>query len=328
MSNLDQASKLLSAYLTADIPAFLWGAPGVGKSDIVRAIAKSQGLALIDLRAVLLDPVDLRGIPSIENGETRWNPPQFLPNETRDGAAGILFLDELNAAPPSVQAALFQLVLDRKLGEYALPAGWRIVAAGNRQSDRAAANRMPSALANRFAHIDCEADCGAWSQWAAVSGIDPAVIAFIRFRPELLHKMDGAELRAFPTPRAWSKVSAILNAPAELLASLVSGIVGNGAAAEFIGFLAVYKSLPSLPAIFNAPDVTPVPNDPSARYALSCAIGRALTAVNIAAGIHYLERMSPEFATMGLLDAIRRDSSLKETAGFVQWAIRNQSVTL
>lgn len=323
--NMIQASEALQAYISQDIPAFLWGSPGVGKSDIVRQTAKALDCALIDFRAVLLDPVDLRGIPSIVDGETRWNPPQFLPNEKRDGARGILFMDELNAAPMSVQAALFQLVLDRRLGEYDLPKGWAIVAAGNKQSDRAAAQRMPSALANRFAHIDCISDAESFCTWAGLNGIAAEIVAFIRFRPELLHRMDGAELRAFPTPRAWVQVSKLLAKPTKILRYLCAGIIGDAAAAEFIGFLDIYKNLPSMADIFAAPDTCKTPVEISARWAVSAAVGRAANAANMAAAVTYLQRLSPEFATMGILDAVKRDTSLKETQAFVNWAIANST---
>ena len=132
--------SVLESLLDQRWPAFLWGPPGVGKSSLVHAIAARRSLPVIDLRASLLDPTDLRGIPAIEGGRAVWCPPAFLPH--RDSPPGILFLDEINAAPPLVQASLYQLVLDRRVGEYELPAGWWIVAAGNRQQDRAVTFRM------------------------------------------------------------------------------------------------------------------------------------------------------------------------------------------
>ena len=328
MTSIQIARQTIETYLDCNIPAFIWGAPGLGKSDLVRQIANDRNLPLIDVRAVLLDPVDLRGIPSIENNVTRWNPPAFLPIAARDGESGILFLDELNAAPQSVQAALFQLVLDRKLGEYALPDGWRVIAAGNRQSDRASAQRMPSALANRFAHVDVNADVAAWSNWASASGIDPLLIAFINFRAELLHKMDGVELRAFPTPRAWSQVSKILHASAAALPDLVSGLVGESAMVEFIGFYKVAKQLPALADIFANPSSAILPIEASARYAVACLLGRKIEQSNIASAITYLDRIGPEFCTMALRDAVARNPAMKETTAFVQWAIKQQSITL
>src|SRR6266481_4177725 len=162
---------------------FLWGSPGVGKSAVIRQLATSLNLTLQDVRALLLDPVDLRGLPFLgSDGRSKWATPEFLP---QDGE-GILFLDELNAAPAMVQASCYQLVLDRKLGEYTLPDGWAIIAAGNRDSDRAVTTRMPTPLRNRFTHLNFEVDMQEWSEWAIRAGVRPEVIAFLRFRPELL----------------------------------------------------------------------------------------------------------------------------------------------
>lgn len=327
--NLQNATRALSAYLSADIPAFLWGAPGIGKSDMVASVAASMGLPLIDLRATLLDPVDLRGLPMVADGAAAWARPDFLPYAPRDGESGILFLDELNAAPASTQAACFQLVLNRRVGEYQLPAGWRIVAAGNRASDRAAAQRMPSALANRFAHLDCEADLDAWCAWADRADVAPLVVAFLRFRPELLHKMPDGEARAFPTPRAWAQVGKVADAPDDLRLSLVQGLVGDAAAVEFEGFARIYKSLPSIASILNNPTGAPVPSDPAGRYAVTSGLARAIRDDDtFRRALSYVERLTREFSILLATAATGRDARLKETGTFVHWAIRNQDVTI
>jgi MoxR-like ATPase len=171
-------------------PAFVWGPPGVGKSQIVAQVAALLGIRLIDIRAILLDPVDLRGLPTVEQGRAAWATPAFLPED----GSGILFLDELNAAPPLVQAACYQLVLDRAVGEYRLPDGWTVFAAGNREGDRAVTSRMSSALANRFVHLVFEPDLDDWSRWAMGPGdLRPEVVAFLRWRPELLHHFEPTE---------------------------------------------------------------------------------------------------------------------------------------
>ncbi|HKI82063.1 MAG TPA: MoxR family ATPase, partial [Pseudodesulfovibrio sp.] len=210
-------------------PVFLWGAPGVGKSQVVAQVAEELGRELIDIRAVLLDPVDLRGLPSVDGQVARWNPPAFLPRE----GTGVLFLDELNAAPPLVQAACYQLVLDRRVGEYELPEGWAVVAAGNRETDRAVTHRMPSALANRFVHLDFSVDVNDWLAWAEQAGLGREVLDFIRFRPNLLHAFDPRQNeKAFPSPRSWefaARVLAVKPDP-EVELGLLKGTVGPGAA--------------------------------------------------------------------------------------------------
>ena len=153
-------SRALKSLLVGERqPVFIWGSPGTGKSAVLHQLVSELGIALRDIRALLLDPVDLRGLPFLgKDGRSQWATPDFLP---QDGE-GILFLDELNAAPAMVQASCYQLVLDRKLGEYTLPEGWAIVAAGNRDSDRAATTRMPTPLRNRFVHLNFEVDVQEW----------------------------------------------------------------------------------------------------------------------------------------------------------------------
>lgn len=326
--NIEQARDAVNVFIDQDIPAFLWGAPGVGKSDLMRSVAKLRDWPLIDFRATLRDPVDLRGLPSIDSdsGTAKWLPPSDLPDASRDGDEGLLFLDELNAAPMSVQAACFGLVLDRRVGEYQLPPGWRIVAAGNRQKDRAAANRMPSALANRFAHIDVEPDPRAWAAWAASENLHPAVIAFVRFRPELLHKMDGDELRTFPTPRAWQQVAKLVDQPDSIRFDLIAALVGEAAAGEMEGFIQIWKSLPPLESIVRDPHGAPVPEEPGVQYAVSSALARYATVKNFDSVMDYGERLPGDFQTVLAMEATRRDPALMETAAYTQWSVHTGAI--
>lgn len=153
-------TSVLNDLMSQPWAVFIWGAPGIGKSSIVRQIAEAKNLPIVDLRASLLDPTDLRGIPMIRNETSVWCPPSFLPKPS--DKPGILFLDEINAAPPLVQAALYQLILDCRVGEYVLPDGWKIIAAGNRREDKAVTFRLSSALANRFIHLTLDVDADDW----------------------------------------------------------------------------------------------------------------------------------------------------------------------
>jgi MoxR-like ATPase len=175
--------EALHALIGERVPLHIWGASGVGKSQIVSQVASDLDYDLVDVRAVQLDPVDLRGLPRISADQTEWVPPKFLPSSGK----GILFLDELTSAPQMVQAACYQLVLDRKLGEYVLPEGWVVVAAGNPASERGVHFAMPRPLRNRFVHLDLEPDLDDWSKWAVKAQVRPEIIAFLRFKPELLH---------------------------------------------------------------------------------------------------------------------------------------------
>ena len=318
-------SATLRSLLPIRQPVFLWGAPGIGKSAVVAQVATAGGLELQDVRALLLDPVDLRGLPFVvPDGTSRWATPGFLP---RDGTRGILFLDELNAAPAMVQASLYQLVLDRKLGEYKLPDGWAIIAAGNREGDRAVTTRMPTPLRNRFVHIDFEVDADDWSQWAIQSGIRPEVIAFIRFRPTLLSAFDR-DATAFPSPRSWEFVSRILSTDPDpaIEYELIAGAAGTGAATEFSGFLRLFRDLPSIDAILLNPAAEAVPESPAAQYAVASALAQRATDTNFDRIYTYVARMPIEFRILCVRDASLRDAAIKYTAAYVKWAVENHHV--
>lgn len=294
--------------------AFIWGPPGAGKSSIVRAIASERGVPMIDVRALLLDPTDLRGIPTVEKGLARWCPPSFLP--TPDDTPGILFFDELNAAPPLVQASLYQLVLDRRVGEYALPDGWRIVAAGNRAEDASVTFRMPAALANRFVHIDFEIDFDDWRVWAVDAGVHPLVIGFLGTRRELLFDMARPE-RGFPTPRSWEILSDTLKAFGSVRDAddILIGIVGEGAAIEFIGYCQDAITEELVRAILADPANAPLPAKLADQYALISYIASDAksAATRRAAGV-LLQRLRPELAVLLLRDILRAHPSFGTTA--------------
>ena len=310
-------------------PVFLWGAPGVGKSQVVAQTAHSLGYALRDIRAILLDPVDLRGIPRITpEGGTQWCPPSFLPGP-QDARHGVLFLDELNAAPPLVQAACYQLVLDRRIGEYVLPDGWVVVAAGNREGDRSVTHRMPTALSNRMVHLEFEVSLEDWQRWAARSGIMPEVRAFLQFRPKLLHDFDPRSAsRAFASPRSWAFVSSMLKYGPDpsVEYDLFRGAVGEGAAAEFMGFLQVWRTLPSAEGILRDPQSAPVPAEPAALCAVSECLAEYATGDSMPAVICYIERLPVEFGVLCMRHAVCRDKSLVESPAFAHWAQNHADV--
>jgi hypothetical protein len=231
-----------------EVPAvFLWGPPGVGKSSVVKQVAKERGLEIIDLRLSLLDAVDLRGIPITSGDTCRWSRPVFIPAEGR----GILFLDELNTSSPSVQNSALQLILDRRVGEHELGNGWYLVAAGNRRQDSNLVFQLSDPLISRFIHVEVLPDVDEWLQWAVQNGIEERVIGFIKFRSDLLLAVrpDRSSVN-FPCPRAWEFLSTLLQAgvPAEEAAEAA---VGVGAAAEFKGWLEIYKRLPDVEGILD-----------------------------------------------------------------------------
>jgi len=288
----------LNALWNTRWPVFVWGAPGVGKSAVVAQVAAERGLELVDIRAPLLDPTDLRGIPAVVGDRAEWFPPSFLP---RAGSrAGVLFFDELNAAPPIVQASLYQLVLDRRVGEYQLPEGWVVVAAGNREKDRSVVFRMPEALSNRFVHLDFEPSFDDWRRWALERKLNSTIVAFLSLRRELLHKPVGNE-RAFPTPRSWEIAADIVDAFGGTLApdEALAGSIGTGAAIEFQQFATSALADMDLDAILAKPDTAPLPKKVSSLYVLVSNLARRGDdrAVRSAAG-RLLARLPLEFGTL------------------------------
>ncbi len=263
-------------------PVMLWGPPGVGKSQMVEQAARHHHVPVIDIRLSQLEPSDLRGIPFRVGDLVEWAVPAMLPDEKRHGANGVLFLDEITSAPPSVSAAAYQLILDRRLGAYQVPLGWAIFAAGNRQGDRGVTYTMPAPLANRFSHFEVEVNLDDWVTWAYASGIDERVIAFLRFRPELLFDFDPAHNPvAFPSPRSWEFTHRALqkfgNFP-DILVGALQGCVGPAAGIELNAFIQNLDNLPDIDAILDG-DETQVPDEIDLQYAVASAlVGRALKA--------------------------------------------------
>lgn len=322
-------------------PVFLWGAPGVGKSDVIRQIADDHKLELRDVRMTLLDITDLKGfpVPDTANGVMRWLIADFLPpmmikkgsKMVPNTTKGLLLLDEMNSAIPAVQATGYQLVLNRQIGEYKLPGGWAVMAAGNRASDRSVVHAMPAALANRFVHLDFDINVDDWSHWAMDNEIHTDLRAFIHFRPNLLHCFDGAtNPRAFPSPRSWAFVNDIYkdNHSADDEYELIKGTVGEGAAAEFSGFVRQIKDLPTIDQVLLDPDGTKVPTSPAGMYAMATALDAKTTTNNIGRVMRYTDRLPVEFQVVYVRSAIRRDSKLTGTKEYMDWGIKHQNVLL
>jgi hypothetical protein len=258
-------------------PAMLWGPPGVGKSQIVAQAATRHGVKLVDIRLAQMEPTDLRGIPFRDGRSVVWSVPALLPEGGRDGATGILFLDELTSAVPTVTAAAYQLILDRRLGEYTVPPGWAILAAGNRQGDRGVTYQMPAPLANRFTHYEIEPDLDDWIAWAHAHAIDPRLVGFLRFRPDLLFDFDPSRHAvAFPSPRSWefaSRAIAKFGDDPGLLGEALKSCVGAAAGLACRAYIEHLGALPD-PAEIAAGRIAEVPRGLELQYAVAAALVR------------------------------------------------------
>jgi MoxR-like ATPase len=266
------------------LSAMIWGPPGIGKSSIVAQTASAHSMQMIDLRLSQLAPTDLRGLPVARDTVARWLPPEFLPQE----GAGVLFLDEINLAPPTMQGMAQQLILDRRVGSYTVPEGWFIWAAGNRSEDRAAVFDMPAPLANLFLHVDVAPDLESFRLYALERGIHEQIVAFVSFRPELLHRLDPQQ-PAWPSPRTWEMASRLHEARID-----VAPAVGAGTAAEFRAYLAVYADLPDLERILAGEHDAEFPSEPSLRYATTVGlIARARDEHAAYQALRWLARVAP-----------------------------------
>jgi len=264
--------------LAGALPAImLRGAPGVGKSTIVKSVAQELGIGFIDVRLAQMERVDFAGLPSVKDGMTEWNVPSFWPRDMK--SKGIILLDEITSAPSDCQVAAYSVVLDRRIpnSNYVLPNGWLIVAAGNRTCDRAVVKTMSSALANRFVHFEVEANSEDWVKWAVCNEINPAVIGFINYRPNLLFKMEGQNLeQGWPSPRSWERVSnciKMFNGSTELLRKVVYGLIGNGVGLEFMEFFKMSSEFDSILEVMTNPKADfELPDKADRRYAVASAV--------------------------------------------------------
>ncbi len=306
----------------------LWGAPGVGKSQAVRQIAREiegntgKKVTVTDVRLLLFNPIDLRGIPTANADKTLavWLKPQIFQMDPSNDIVNILFLDEISAAPQSVQAAAYQITLDRVVGEHKLPENCIVIAAGNRTTDKSVAFKMPKALANRLLHIEVEGSFKSWKTWAIQNGVNDKVIGFLSFRQNYLMGFDSSsDDLAFATPRSWEMVSNLLNNVSDDINDmypLIAGLVGTGVAVEFRTWAKVYNQLPDINDIFDG-KMPSLPSNTDAMYALvSSMTAYAREHKNelsrLENSIIYANRMPPDFSTVLMKDYMYIEKNFKE----------------
>lgn len=337
----------------------LWGAPGVGKSQAFKLIAKNlqritkKVVNTIDVRLLLFNPVDLRGIPVADTNRefAKWLKPQIFNMDASDDVINILILDEISAAPQSVQAAAYQLTLDRVIGEHKLPDNCIILAAGNRVTDKSVAYKMPKALGNRMTHIEIVCNVEDWKTWAIPHGISPEIIAYIGYSESSLFDFDpNNDFNAYPTPRSWEMVDKYIkmfDGNLDVAFPLIAGSIGLGTAQAFKQFTKVFTKLPKIEDIYNGNYLVrndngevigvqegKLPKESDVLYALSAAISTKIEKADIKQIkniLSYLMFMQAEYATITVKDMIKFQhvkQHLMETSEWVEWSRKFKSYIL
>jgi hypothetical protein len=274
-----EAKAAILRCFTKQRPLFLWGPPGIGKSELVEGITKDMSGLMIDLRLAQMDPTDIRGIPYFNKdlGVMDWAPPIDLPSEATAAEYPIvvLFLDEMNSAAPSVQAVAYQLILNRRVGKYKLPDNVVIVAAGNREGDKGVSYRMPAPLANRFVHLEMRVDFQSWMQWATENRIHKDVIGYISFAKQDLYDFDPkSSSRSFATPRSWTFVSELLDdgIADSTTTDMVAGTIGEGTAVKFMAHRRIAGQMPKPEDILSGKVKDLAIKEISAMYSLTISM--------------------------------------------------------
>ena len=322
----------LDSVLLSKLTPMLVGSPGIGKSDIVKLTAKKHNLKLIDLRLAQSDPTDLNGFPTLQNDGTRMDyaPPTTFPLENLDqvpsGYEGwLLFLDEINAAPPAIQAAAYKLVLDRQIGSHNLHKRVAIVCAGNKSTDKAIVNRLSTAMQSRMIHLNLMVDTESWLEWANTHNIDHRVISFIKFRPELLHKFNPSHAdNTFASPRTWEFLSKIDKKEfSRTDHAVLVGTVGEGPATEFRAFCDVYKDLPTIEDMIENPTLVNIPKEPGHQYAMTTLISHHANVDTIEPLMIVTKKLPVEFQVVVLKDIYSIAPELKKNQIIQDWVSQN-----
>ncbi len=334
------APRLIMRTLRAKKVPMLVSSPGIGKSDIIQAIAKEYDLFVIDLRLSQADPTDMNGFPTMNMDRTRsrYAAPEDFPLEGdtiplhadgRPYKGWLLFLDEFNSAPHAVQAAAYKIVLDRKVGQKNLHKMLAIVAAGNLSTDRAIVNKLSTAMQSRMVHYELEIDHDAWHDWAIENNIDHRIIGFVKFKPGVLFnfKADHSD-HTFACPRTWEFLSDQIvdynDIPAEDV-PLLTGTVGEAAGREFYTYSQIFSRIPTLGEIKASPLGATLPTETSMQYGVSTMLGHNANETNIDQLMPYIDRLPVEFNIMCLQFAIKRNKKLMQVPSIKMWIANNSA---
>jgi MoxR-like ATPase len=320
-----QLRTILAKAIAANEPMLISGAPGIGKSEVVEQAAVEAGAQTVIMHPVVSDPTDFKGLPWVTDGGATFLP--FGDLQTLIGAKKptVCFLDDLGQATPAVQAAAMQLVLARRVNGHVISKQVTFLGATNRRSDRAGVAGILEPLKSRFTMVELVPDLDDWCVWAASGDIAPELIAFMRFRPELLSKFEpSADMTQSPSPRAWSAVSrwVAMGLPVDLQLAAIEGRVGHAAALEFVAFLRTWADMVSPDLVLTAPDTAPIPDEPAAMYALATALSVRVQAGSMDRYCRYLRRLmdegKAEFAALSMKTALVKNAKLANTPAYTK----------
>lgn len=328
--NSKQAIDFTIMAIKAQQVAMIHGDPGIGKSEIVKAIADKFNLVLIDIRLSQCDPTDLNGFPFFdkETGLATYIPMSMFPlasTELPEGKNGfLLFLDEVNSAPMAVQAASYKISLDKEVGQHKLHPKTAIVCAGNLASNKAIVNRMSTAMQSRLIHMELTVDAETWIEWASKNNIDHRITAYIHNRPENLHRFDPQHSDfTFACPRTWEFASKLLEVSGKKdlqeLLPLLAGTLSEGVAREFIAYTKTLSRLPSMRQIVKNPAGALLDEEPAMLYAVSHMIGAYAKESNIRPVMEYMERMPMEFEMITMRAICRRNPEMMVLDDIIDW---------
>lgn len=313
-TTLKQIEPLIPQLWKAGITPFLHSSPAIGKSSLAKQLALQYDLKVIDLRLTELDPTDLSGLPYFKDGKSSFLPFDTFPltdTPIPDGYQGwLLLLDELNSAPQSVQAACYKLILDRMVGQHKLHDKVVMIACGNLETDNAIVTPLSSALISRFAHFDIELNVDDWLEWASKAGIDYRITAYINFKKTSLYTFKPEVTSPYASPRTWEMVSKVIKDIDEPSQLLVSSLIGDGVAMEFVNYLKLYQDLPTLESIIDRPLDTVIPKELATKWAIMSMITHNLSSDNLTPLTTYLQRMPMELQYCSMREIKYRNPTL------------------
>ena len=318
--------NLLAKTIDAKLPVLIKGAPGIGKSDIVSQACEEAGANMVLMHPVVSDPTDFKGLPAVVDGKADFLPFGELHELMTATVPTAAFLDDLGQAPQVVQAAAMQLILARQINGHKISDQVVFIAATNRREDKAGVTGILEPVKSRFATIvELNVDVDDWSAWAVVNKVAAEVIAFVRFRPELFAAAGTptADIVNRPSPRTITNMGKLFALGYDDFETL-SGAVGSAFASEFVGFVKIIRSLPSIDAIMIEPTTAPVPENPAALFAVATALASRMDEKNAGRVIKYADRMPEEFGVLCIRDGLRREPKAANNREFIKWAAAHQ----